>query len=338
MGQRATGGSSGEAGPRVKYVYGPVPSRRLGQSLGVDPIPFKTCNYNCVYCQLGRTTPLTNERADFFPREEILAQVQDAVERHQPGEMDYVTFVGQGEPTLYASLGWLIRQVKALTDIPLAVLTNGALLFQPEVREELAAADLVMPTLDAADQEDFRKINRPWPRFRIAEIIEGMAAFRTMFTGQLWVEVMLVEGLNDDEATLLGIRDALARIRPDRVQINVPVRPPAEPWVEIPDDEAVERATAILGEAAEVVAPYEGHFDLSGFADVAEAILAIVRRHPMRQRWLVETLDRWAPGEVGEMLTRLESSGQAQKRIYRNETFWEYAGGTFGDRRVHREL
>ena len=120
----------------MNYVYGPVPSRRLGQSLGVDPIPFKTCNYNCVYCQLGRTTPLTNERRDFFPREGILAQVRDALERRQPGQIDYVTFIGQGEPTLCASLGWLIRQVKALTDVPIAVLTNGALLFQPEGYEE----------------------------------------------------------------------------------------------------------------------------------------------------------------------------------------------------------
>ena len=321
----------------TSYVYGPVPSRRLGQSLGVDPIPFKTCNYNCVYCQLGRTTPITNERRDFFPRAEILAQMQDALERHGSGEIDYLTFVGQGEPTLCASLGWLIRQAKALTDVPVAVLTNGAILFQPEVREELAAADLVMPTLDAANQATFRQINRPWPRFRIAEIIEGMAAFRGMFTGQLWMEVMLVKGLNDDEATLLGIRDALARIHPDRVQINVPIRPPAEPWVEIPDDEAIERATAILGEVSEVVAPYEGYFDLSGFADVAEAIMAIIRRHPMRQQRLMETLDRWTPGEVEETLARLESSGQARKHPYRSEVFWEYAGRIFGERQVHRE-
>jgi wyosine [tRNA(Phe)-imidazoG37] synthetase (radical SAM superfamily) len=214
-----------------------------------------------------------------------------------------------------------------------AVLTNGALLFQPEVREELAAADLVMPTLDAAHHATFRQINRPWPRFRIAEIVEGMAVFRGMFTGQLWIEVMLVRGLNDDEVTLLEIRDALARIRPDRVQINVPIRPPAELWVEIPDDAAVERATAILGEAAEVVAPYEGCFDLSGFADVAEAILAIIRRHPMRQRRLMETLDRWVPGEVKETLARLESGGQARKHSYRSEVFWEYTGRVFGERR-----
>lgn len=309
----------------MTYVYGPVPSRRLGQSLGVDPIPFKTCNYNCVYCQLGRTKPVTNERRDFFSPEEILAQVRDALERHQPGEIDYITFVGQGEPTLCASLGWLIRQVKAMTNLPVAVITNGALLYQADVRAELAAADVVMPTLDAADQTTFRRINRPWPHFRIANIIEGMAIFREMFHGQFWMEVMLVKRLNDDEATLLGIRDALARINPDRIQINVPIRPPAEAWVEVPDDEAIMHATAILGEAAEVVAPYEGTFDLSGFTDVTEAVLAVIRRHPMRESRLVETLNRFAPGEVQATLARLESGGQAQRRVYRGEIFWQYA-------------
>lgn len=121
----------------MKYVFGPVPSRRLGQSLGVDPIPFKTCNWNCVYCQLGRTTPLINVRRNYVPREEIVAQVKTALEAHQPGEIDWVTFVGSGEPTLQASLGWMIRQVKALTTIPVAVITNGSLLYQPDVREDI---------------------------------------------------------------------------------------------------------------------------------------------------------------------------------------------------------
>ncbi|MBC7248866.1 MAG: radical SAM protein [Anaerolineae bacterium] len=313
----------------MAYVYGPVPSRRLGQSLGVDPIPFKTCNYNCVYCQLGRTSPVTNERRDFFPPEDILTQVRVALERHRPGEIDYITFVGQGEPTLCASLGWLIRQVKAMTDIPVAVITNGALLCQADVRDELTAADVVMPTLDAADQTTFRRINRPWPRFRITEIIEGMAVFREMFHGQFWMEVMLVKGLNDDEPTLLSIRDALARIGPDRIQINVPIRPPAEHWVEVPDDEAIVQATAILGEAAEVVAPYEGTFDLSGFTDVTEAVLEVIRRHPMREARLVETLDHFAPGKVQSTLARLESSGQVQRHVYRGEIFWQYAASTF---------
>ncbi|MGQ9585205.1 MAG: radical SAM protein [Anaerolineae bacterium] len=313
---------------RPRLVYGPVPSRRLGQSLGVDPIPFKTCNYNCVYCQLGRTRPLTHERKDYFPRETILGQVREALETHEPGEIEYVTFVGQGEPLLCASLGWLVRQVKALTEVPVAVITNGSLFSQREIREELLAADLVIPTLDAADQATFRRINRPWPRLRIDEIIEGMVRFRETFAGQLWMEVMLVEGLNDTEAVLFPLRDALARIRPDRVQINLPVRPPAEAWVRIPDEEAVMRAVTILGEAAEVVAPYEeGEFDLSGAEGLVEAILSIIRRHPMRESHLLETLGRHAPGEVQATLQALEGSGQATRRQYRGQAFWQYAAG-----------
>ncbi|MGD1992786.1 MAG: radical SAM protein [Anaerolineae bacterium] len=314
-----------------RFVYGPVPSRRLGQSLGVDPIPHKTCNYSCVYCQLGRTRPVTNERHDFFPREAILTQVEQALSAHAPGEIDYVTFVGQGEPTLCASLGWLVRRVKAVTDIPVAVITNGALLLQAEVRHEMTAFDVMIPTLDAADEKTFRRLNRPWPRLHIDTIIDGMVAFREMYPGQIWMEVMLVKGVNDDEQTLLALRDALTRIQPDRIDINVPIRPPAEPWVEIPDPEALMRAVAILGEAAEVVGPYEGEFDLSGFDDPVEAVLAVVRRHPIRQRRLVETLSRVAPGECEAVLQRLKESDQAQQRTYRGETFWHYAGGTYGE-------
>ena len=314
-----------------RFVYGPVPSRRLGQSLGVDPIPHKTCNYNCIYCQLGRTRPVTNERRDFFPRGAILAQVEQALGSHEPGEIDYVTFVGQGEPTLNASLGWLIRRVKAMTDIPVAVITNGALLLRDTVRQELAAADVVIPTLDAADEKTFRHVNRPWPKLRIDDVIEGMVTFREMYEGQIWMEVMLVKGVNDDEETLLRLRDALSRIRPDRIDINVPVRPPAEPWVEIPEPEALMHAVAILGEAAEVVGPYEGEFDLSGFDGPVEAVLALVRRHPIRQQRLVETLSRVAPGETEAVLQRLRESDQAQQRTYRGETFWHYGGGTYGE-------
>lgn len=318
----------------MSEVYGPVPSRRLGQSLGVDPIPLKTCNYNCVYCQLGRTRPLSNARRDFFPPENILAQVQTALAAREPGDIDYVTFVGQGEPLLCASLGRLIRGVKAMSEIPVAVITNGSLIYRSEVREELVAADVVMPTLDAAEEDLFRRVNRPWPKLHIGDIIEGMVSFREMFEGQLWVEVMLVKGLNDSEDSLLSLRDALALIRPDRTQINVPVRPPAETWVEIPDDEAVIRATSILGEASEVVAPYEGQFDLSGCADVREAIEAIIRRHPMREGRLVETLARHLSAsrprvsleQVERTLTEMEANGQTTRRAYRGETFWEYAG------------
>ena len=147
----------------MAYVFGPVPSRRLGQSLGVDTIPLKTCNWNCVYCQLGRSEPLINERREYVPREIIMAEVKETLQNHRPGEIDWVTFVGSGEPTLHSGIGWLIRQVKAFTDIPVAVITNGSLLYLPAVREELAPADAVLPTLDAGSAQLYRQINRPYP-------------------------------------------------------------------------------------------------------------------------------------------------------------------------------
>lgn len=315
----------------MSYVYGPVPSRRLGQSLGVDPIPFKTCNYNCAYCQLGRTTPLANKRQDFFPPEEILAEVQAKLEADKPGEIDYITFVGQGEPLLCASLGRLIRGVKALTDIPVAVITNGSLLFMPEVQEEVRVAEVVIPTLDAVDEETFCRINRPWPELHIAEIIGGLVAFRRMFEGQLWVEVMLVKGINDTEQALSDIAGALSCIRPDQVHLNVPIRPPAEEWVEPPDDEGLIRAMAILGEVAPIVTPADGTFELVEDMSVVQAVIEIIRRHPMRETKLVETLTRYAdgPDEVQTTLEMLVASGQAQRHVYRGQAFWEYAGGRF---------
>ena len=314
----------------MSAVYGPVPSRRLGQSLGIDPIPFKTCNYNCVYCQLGRTRPLTNQRRDFFPLENILAETQAALAAF-PEQIDYVTFVGQGEPLLCASLGWLIRGVKALTDIPVAVITNGALLALPEVRAEVSAADVVMPSLDAADEATFRRINRPWPKLRLADIIQGLAAFRNEFNGQLWVEVMLVRGLNDSEECLLSIRDALVQARPDQVQLNLPIRPPAEAWVQPPDDSGLMRATAILGDVAQLVMPYAGSFDLPPDTPAAEAIEQIIRRHPMREEELLITLAGLSPDEMAAILRDLEVGGRARSLVYRSQRFWTHAEGYYGD-------
>jgi len=315
----------------MSYVYGPVPSRRLGQSLGVDPIPFKTCNYSCVYCQLGRTTPLTNKRQDFFPPEDILAEVETVLRGDRSDQIDYITFVGQGEPLLCASLGWLIREVKALTDIPVAVITNGSLLYLSAVRQALDPADVVMPSLDAADEKTFRRLNRPWPRLHVARIIEGMVTFREMFKGQLWVEIMLVKGLNDTEEALANIATILERIQPDQVHLNVPIRPPAEGWVEPPENVDLVRALAILWKAAPIELPAEGTLRLAQDLPRVDAIIEIIRRHPMQEAKLVETLRRFeqCPDRVQATLEALAASGQACRHLYRGQVFWEYTGGRF---------
>jgi wyosine [tRNA(Phe)-imidazoG37] synthetase (radical SAM superfamily) len=316
----------------MKYVYGPVPSRRLGQSLGIDPIPLKTCNWNCVYCQLGRTRPVVNQRKDYVPPGEVLAQVREALAAHTPGDIDWVTFVGSGEPLLHASLGWLIQGVKALTDLPVAVITNGSLLYLPEVREALAIADAVMPSLDAGTAKLYRQVNRPHPSVSFERLLSGLRVFRGEYDGKLWVEVMLVKGLNDTEEALVDIAIALRLVRPDEVHINLPTRPPAETWVQPPDRDGLMRATAILGDVAHVVHPIEGTFDLSGYDSLVDAVIGIITRHPMRQEELERTLERWTPGNVKQALAELEASGKAQVVERYGARFWSGAPAHYPDK------
>jgi wyosine [tRNA(Phe)-imidazoG37] synthetase (radical SAM superfamily) len=309
----------------MKYVFGPVPSRRLGQSLGIDTIPLKTCNWNCVYCQLGRTQPVTHTRKDYLPTADILAEVEQARAAHKPGDIDWITFVGSGEPTLHASIGWLIAQVKALTDIPVAVITNGSLLYEPQMRRDLAAADAVLPTLDAGTPELYRRINRPHPEATFERLVSGLVDFRHQYSGWLWVEVMLVRGLNDTEQVLRDIASILRRVEPDEIHISLPTRPPAETWVQPADDEAVLRALAILGEVAHVLHPAAGNFDVSGAENLADAVIGIITRHPMRQEELERTLEQAAPGHGEDVLAKLKKSGRAQVVERYGVRFWSAA-------------
>jgi wyosine [tRNA(Phe)-imidazoG37] synthetase (radical SAM superfamily) len=310
---------------RLKHVYGPVPSRRLGQSLGIDPIPFKTCNWNCVYCQLGRTQPLSTERRDYVPPEELLAEVATALSSHPPGSIDWVTFVGSGEPTLHASLGSMIREVKRLTELPVAVITNGSLLHLPDVRQELLAADAVLPSVDAGTELLYRKINRAASSLSFEAFVAGLVAFREEYAGKLWVEVMLLKGVNDTPEALRDLAAVLRKIAPSQVHLNLPIRPPAEPWVEPSDPEGLMRAVAALGEVAQVVHPVEGSFDLSGFDDVADAIIAVITRHPMREEELAATLARWSSDELRSALEELARAGRAQLIERYGQRFWSCA-------------
>jgi wyosine [tRNA(Phe)-imidazoG37] synthetase (radical SAM superfamily) len=315
----------------MKYVFGPVPSRRLGQSLGIDTIPLKTCNWNCVYCQLGRTQPLIDERQEYYPSEEILAEVREALKAHKPGEIDWVTFVGSGEPLLHASMGYLIGQVKGMTELPVAVITNGSLLYLPNVRQELAAADAVLPTLDAGTAKLYHKINRPHPELTFERLVEGLIAFREEYWGKLWVEVMLVRGLNDTPQALWDIAKVLQSIRPDAVHLNLPTRPPAETWVQPPTEESLMQAIAILGNIAEVVHPAEGSFDLSGYDNPIDAVIGIITRHPMRQEELKRTLERWSPGQARQVLVDLEASERARVVERFGVRFWSAASSHYPD-------
>lgn len=317
----------------MSAVFGPVPSRRLGQSLGIDPIPAKTCNWNCVYCQLGRTVPLTNERKEYIPRAEILAELQDALKAHRAGEIDWITFVGSGEPTLHTGIGWLIRAIKQITPIPVAVITNGSLFYLEEVRQDLLAADAVLPTLDAGNALLYRKINRPWPEITFERLVAGLKSFRREYPGKLWVEVMLVKGLNDTPQALQEIAEILKDIHPDQVHINLPTRPPAEAWVRVPSQEGVLRAISILGEIAHPVSPADGSFNLSGHVSIEEAVLDILTRHPVEEKVLRQNIERYVPGHAGQVLQHLVDSGDVQVVERFGERFWSIARAVYSDKK-----
>ena len=197
-----------------KYVFGPIPSRRLGRSLGISPLPKKTCNYSCIYCQLGRTDKMTNKRQEFYKTEDIIAEFKQYLK--DSDKFDIVTVVGEGEPTLAANLGELVVALKALTDKPVAVITNGALLSDPQVREELCHADMVLPSLDAYNQEISKKIDRPYGTIKFEEEFEGLKKFTHMYEGELWLEIMLVDGINDDEQSILKFQELLKELRENK--------------------------------------------------------------------------------------------------------------------------
>jgi wyosine [tRNA(Phe)-imidazoG37] synthetase (radical SAM superfamily) len=315
----------------MKYIFGPVPSRRLGQSLGIDTIPLKTCNWNCVYCQLGRTVPLTNERCEYVPAEDILLEAEQVLSSSTNESIDWVTFVGSGEPTLHSRIGWLIQQIKALTDKPVAVITNGSLLYLPEVREELSLVDAVLPTLDTGTATLYKLINRPHAEVTFDRLINGLIAFRKEYKDKLWLEVMLVQGLNDSVQALEDIARILQKVEPEAVHINLPTRPPAETWVKPPDDEGLMRAISILGNIAEVVHSAEGEFNLGGYDDILDSIIGIITRHPMRQDELERTLSRWSVEQVEGALAELQTSGRAQIVERLGTRFWSASPSVYPD-------
>lgn len=258
------------------HVFGPVPSRRLGRSLGVDIVPYKTCTYDCIYCQLGRTTDRTIERREWVSPTEVLEELKGKLDRRP----DYVTLSGSGEPTLYSKLSELIVGIKSLTDVPIAVLTNGSLLWKPEVRRELMQADLVVPSLDAGSEEMFARVNRPHPEISFERMIDGLVAFQQKYTGTCWLEVFLIEGLTATVEEVGRIVKIVERIGPDRVQLNTVARPPTEEYALSVSCERMEQFAGMFEPKAEVIADYEGTHEQPEFAGRRQDVLDMVSRRP----------------------------------------------------------
>jgi wyosine [tRNA(Phe)-imidazoG37] synthetase (radical SAM superfamily) len=261
-----------------KYLYGPVPSRRLGRSLGVDIVPFKLCTLDCVYCQLGRTTKKTIRRGDFVPVESVLAELKDRLAEGL--EADFISISGSGEPTLNSRLGELIEGIKKITDIPVAILTNGTLLYRKAVRADCVKADVVLPSLDAGDEQTFQRINRPHSGLSLEKLISGLCAFRKEFTGQIWLEVFLIDCFNTDNGQIAKIRDAIDLIHPDKVQLNTAVRPTSEPSIKSISTEKLLTIAEKLGGKCEVIADFSSTRHSRQVEDKAEDLLSMLKRRP----------------------------------------------------------
>ena len=258
------------------YVFGPVPSRRLGRSLGIDLVPFKTCSYDCIYCQLGKTTCLTIERKEWVPLDEVIEQ---ACEKMSTG-MDYVTLSGSGEPTLFSRLGELISSLKSMTSTPVAVLTNGSLLGDQDVRDGIAEADLIIPSLDAGDELLFRRINRTHESITFENMVNGLVELRNSFKGDYWLEVFVLGGMTANNAEVEKIGKWIKRIRPDCVQLNTVTRPPAEDFALPVSKEEMEHYAKQLGENAEVIADFHQTHSQAHFKAMREDVLDLLRRRP----------------------------------------------------------
>lgn len=286
----------------MKYVYGPVPSRRLGISLGISPIPKKTCNYSCIYCQLGRTDKMTNTRQMFFEVDEIVTEFEEFLRKSIA--FDVVTIVGEGEPTLYLGLGDLICEIKKRTEKTVAVITNGALLCDSKLRAELNSADLVLPTLDAYDEKSFRKINRPHGTIQFDQVRDGLKIFSDEYKGQLWIEIMLIADMNDDDEALFKLNDILKALKYDQVYINTPIRPPSESYVKVISQEKMLRAIEILGGISIDLLVSDGF--KSEIMDDYAAIISIIKRHPMNQFEIENFIRTRACGDIGEIFNTLK--------------------------------
>ncbi len=302
-----------------RSVFGPVLSRRLGLSLGIDLIPFKTCSFNCAYCECGAYPFTIMERQDFIPAEQVCAELAGVLSSRP--QLDSITFAGSGEPTLARSLGpvisWIRREYPEYT---VSVLTNGSLLSDPQVCSELLPAGRVVPTLTSAFQTTFERIHHPHPFFRIDTIIESLVRFRDQYTGELWLEVFIIPGINTSDAELAGLKAAIHRIRPDLVQLNRLDRPAPEPWVTRATDEELEQVSTHLGSfpvdcPVEIVGRHphvsQATKEKTGPREIVRAILS---RKPSTCTELAEGsgLER---AEVGEILASLERQGIITRKL-----------------------
>lgn len=264
--------------PVNSLIYGPVPSRRLGRSLGVDIVPYKTCTYDCIYCQIGRTPKTTTLRKPYIETSRIIDELKTRLD--QGARPDYITVGGSGEPCLNSEIGTIIREIKKISSFPVAVLTNGSLLWDRDVQKALLPADVVLPSMDGHDPAAFAKINRPHPDITFDKMVQGLADFRKIYKGSIWLEIFIVAGINETPEAMEAFKPHLQSIDPDKIHLNTAVRPTAEKMPAQVDLQRLEQLVSMLGPKAEVVAEFSGSKGTGGLKDMEAEIMEMLLRRP----------------------------------------------------------
>ena len=303
----------------MAQIFGPVPSRRLGFSLGVDVVPFKTCSLDCIYCQLGRTTNKTIQRKEHVASGSVLREIEEVL--RQGKRIDYVTFSGSGEPTLNSGIGKMISRIKKLTSIPVAILTNGTLLYQARIREDLMGADLVIPSLDTVTGGIFETVNRPHPSLKIDEVITGIHTFSEDFGGKVWLEIVLVKGINDSLEEIERVARVTGKMNLERIQLNTVVRPPAEEFAGPLSREDLENMKTVLGEKCEIIAEFRKPTQRAHEVDVEKRILSMVKRRPLRLVDILQSLGAHR-NEIIKYLEALEKKHEIRTKVYNNQVYY----------------
>jgi wyosine [tRNA(Phe)-imidazoG37] synthetase (radical SAM superfamily) len=281
----------------------------------------KICTYNCIYCQIHRTSTQTLERKEYLPLRSILKDVEEGL-RNPAGTVDFVTLSGSGEPCLNSAIGEVIEGIKQLTSIPVAVITNGSLLYLQEVRLALIKADVIMPSLNAATPHVFQAINRPHPSLDIRKIIEGLAAFRGEYKGQLWLEILLCRGVNDGQAEIMGLQEAIRLIQPDKVQLNTVIRPAMEAYASALSPDQLEQIRIALGEEAEIIAEFEMMRHVAHPEDIEERVMRIIERRPETSEDLAKALGLHDL-EIAKILDKLAKEGRIKYRTFNRRLYYE---------------
>ena len=305
-----------------KYLFGPVLSRRLGLSLGVDIVPFKTCTLDCIYCQLGAAFRKTIERKVYVAAEPVLAELEDKLSKDV--QADFITISGSGEPTLNSQLGRIVDAIKQITNIPVAIITNGTLLYRADVRADCAKADVVLPSLDAADMKTFGKINRPHKDIDVEMLVSGLCKFRQEFTGQIWLEVFLVDGVNTDHEQIAGLTELITRISPDKVQLNTAVRPGTEKNVCKVPEEKLRAIAAKLSPNSDIIADFspQRHTASTSQSQIREeAVLSMLMRRPCSLDDVSSALD-FDREETGKLISVLQHRGLVESQYIEGMEFF----------------